>query len=53
MVDSSVTTVLLEGLSPLTAYAVNVYSMSEETRSEPLKGTDVTCEQSSASIMFR
>lgn len=52
MVDGSTSTVLLDGLTPLTEYLVRVYSMIGDTRSEPLKGIDVTCEQTTVSILF-
>lgn len=52
MVDGSTSTVLLDGLTPLTEYQVSVYSVIGETRSEPLKGIDVTCEQTTVSILF-
>ncbi|KAK5852560.1 hypothetical protein PBY51_006413 [Eleginops maclovinus] len=42
LVDSSVNTVVLSGLSPLTEYLVNVHSVLEEVSSEPLKGTETT-----------
>ncbi|KAM3603497.1 uncharacterized protein V6R79_023588 [Siganus canaliculatus] len=42
LVDGSVNTVVLEGLSPLTQYLVNVYSLVGEQSSEPLKGTETT-----------
>ena len=40
--DGTVTTVVLQGLSPLTQYLVNVYSVVGEDSSEPLKGTETT-----------
>lgn len=52
LVDGSVTTLLLDGLSPLTEYTVSVYSMIGQKRSEPLRGIDTTCEQTSPSIKF-
>uniref|UniRef100_A0A3Q2DYK5 Collagen alpha-1(XII) chain n=1 Tax=Cyprinodon variegatus TaxID=28743 RepID=A0A3Q2DYK5_CYPVA len=41
-VDGSTTTVVLQGLTPLTKYLVNVYSVVGEDISEPLKGTETT-----------
>lgn len=38
---------VLEKLTPLTEYLVNVYSVAGELSSEPLKGTETTCESSS------
>lgn len=52
LVDGSQTTLLLEGLRPQTEYTLNVYSMIGDKRSEPLSGTDFTCEQTSPSIKF-
>lgn len=43
MVDGSVTTVVLQNLTPLTEYLVNVYAIASEQSSEPLKGTETTC----------
>lgn len=43
VVDGSVTTVVLKGLTPLTEYVVNVYSVVAEESSEPLIGTETTC----------
>uniref|UniRef100_UPI003AAE1D4A collagen alpha-1(XII) chain-like n=1 Tax=Centroberyx gerrardi TaxID=166262 RepID=UPI003AAE1D4A len=42
MVDGTVTTTVLDGLSPLTEYVVNVHSVVGEESSEPLKGTETT-----------
>ncbi|XP_051264917.1 collagen alpha-1(XII) chain isoform X5 [Dicentrarchus labrax] len=42
LVDGSVTTLVLQGLNPLTEYIVNVYSVVGEQSSEPLKGTETT-----------
>lgn len=50
VVDGSQTTLLLDGLRPQTEYTVSVYSMIGDKRSEPLSGTDLTCEQTSPSI---
>lgn len=52
MVDGSTTTVLLEGLNPLTEYVVNVYSVVNEGSSEPLKGTETTCKCAPPSLPF-
>lgn len=44
LVDGSVNTIVLQKLSHLTEYIVNVYSVVGEVNSEPLKGTETTCE---------
>ncbi|KAM9355371.1 collagen alpha-1(XII) chain [Pholidichthys leucotaenia] len=41
-VDGSMNTVVLDGLSPLTEYLVNVYALVGEQSSEPLIGTEAT-----------
>ncbi|PWA16437.1 hypothetical protein CCH79_00004628, partial [Gambusia affinis] len=41
-VDGSKTTVVLQGLTPLTQYLVNVYSVVGEDSSDPLKGIETT-----------
>ncbi|XP_060918564.1 collagen alpha-1(XII) chain isoform X1 [Labrus mixtus] len=41
-VDGTETTVVLQGLNPLTKYLVNVYSVVGEESSEPLDGTETT-----------
>uniref|UniRef100_A0AAY5EVL3 Collagen, type XII, alpha 1a n=1 Tax=Electrophorus electricus TaxID=8005 RepID=A0AAY5EVL3_ELEEL len=41
-VDGTATTVVLDGLDPLTEYGVNVYSLVGEDSSEPLRGTETT-----------
>ncbi|XP_041661141.1 collagen alpha-1(XII) chain isoform X2 [Cheilinus undulatus] len=52
LVDGSVTTTVLEGLTPLTEYVVNVYSVVDEISSEPLKGTETTLPLSMAKNMI-
>ena len=42
IVDGTETTVVLQGLNPLTQYLVEVYSVVGEESSEPLKGTETT-----------
>ncbi|TKS75370.1 Collagen alpha-1(XII) chain [Collichthys lucidus] len=51
MVDGSVTTAVLPGLTPLTEYLVNVYSVVGEQSSDPLKGTETTLPLSAATNM--
>lgn len=43
-VSGTVTTAVLKNLTPLTEYIVNVYALLEDQTSEPLKGTETTCE---------
>ncbi|XP_040920044.1 collagen alpha-1(XII) chain isoform X3 [Toxotes jaculatrix] len=52
LVDGTVTTVVLEGLTPLTEYLVNVYSVVGEESSEPLKGTETTLPLSAVKDMI-
>ncbi|XP_027896679.1 collagen alpha-1(XII) chain isoform X5 [Xiphophorus couchianus] len=42
LVDGEVTTTVLENLTPLTQYVVNVFAVLEGVSSEPLKGTETT-----------
>lgn len=44
LVDGTLTTVVLQNLQALTQYAVKVYSVRNEVSSEPLAGTETTCE---------
>lgn len=44
LLDGSVSSVVLEGLQPLTQYSVQVYSVLNQISSEPLAGTETTCE---------
>ncbi|MEQ2163873.1 hypothetical protein GOODEAATRI_000580 [Goodea atripinnis] len=50
-VDGSTTTVVLQGLTPLTQYLVNVYSVVGEDSSDPLKGTETTLPMSAVRRM--
>uniref|UniRef100_A0A673LTK1 Collagen alpha-1(XII) chain-like n=1 Tax=Sinocyclocheilus rhinocerous TaxID=307959 RepID=A0A673LTK1_9TELE len=43
LVDGTVTTVVLENLTPLTEYIVKVHSVVGEDSSDPLKGSETTC----------
>uniref|UniRef100_A0A8C1FN31 Collagen, type XII, alpha 1a n=1 Tax=Cyprinus carpio carpio TaxID=630221 RepID=A0A8C1FN31_CYPCA len=43
LVDGTVTTVVLERLTPLTEYIVKVHSVVGEDSSDPLKGSETTC----------
>uniref|UniRef100_A0A096MGL7 Collagen alpha-1(XII) chain n=1 Tax=Poecilia formosa TaxID=48698 RepID=A0A096MGL7_POEFO len=42
LVDGEVTTTVLENLTPLTQYVVNVFAVLKDASSEPLKGTETT-----------
>ncbi|KAM9839911.1 collagen alpha-1(XII) chain-like [Aulostomus maculatus] len=42
LVDGAVTTVVLDNLTPLTEYLVNVFAVVGKDSSEPLKGTETT-----------
>lgn len=44
LLDGSVSSAVLEGLQPLTQYSVQVYSVLNQISSEPLAGTETTCE---------
>uniref|UniRef100_A0A3P9LM25 Collagen, type XII, alpha 1b n=1 Tax=Oryzias latipes TaxID=8090 RepID=A0A3P9LM25_ORYLA len=50
-VSGSVTTVVLENLTPLTKYLVLVYTVSGGINSEPLKGTETTLPMPSAGVL--
>ncbi|XP_056150871.1 collagen alpha-1(XII) chain isoform X2 [Lampris incognitus] len=42
IVDGTVTSVVLDNLTPLTEYAINVFTIVGEETSDPLKGTETT-----------
>lgn len=44
LLDGSVSSVVLPGLQALTQYSVQVYSVLNQISSEPLAGTETTCE---------
>lgn len=50
LVVGTVTTVVLENLSPLTQYSVSVFSVVGEQNSEPLTGTETTCKCVTSSV---
>ncbi|XP_053301278.1 collagen alpha-1(XII) chain [Pleuronectes platessa] len=52
LVDGTVSSTVLEGLTPLTQYVVHVYSVKNEISSEPLKGTETTLPLSAATNMI-
>lgn len=43
LVDGAETTVVLQNLTPLTEYIINVYAVAGDISSEPMTGKETTC----------